>query len=112
MHAAGLPGRQAAQAFRLIYDYTFGFALADPASPTEQRLRPDSNSNHSSAPCLTAVSPPWPRTASTPGPTTASSASPSVSTLSSAACRPKLRDYEMRKLTVTWANDTRGKLAF
>jgi AcrR family transcriptional regulator len=38
MHAAGLSGRQAAQAFRLIYDYTLGFALADPASPAEQRL--------------------------------------------------------------------------
>jgi Tetracyclin repressor-like, C-terminal domain len=38
MHAAGLPGRQAAQAFRLIYDYTLGFALADPASPAERRL--------------------------------------------------------------------------
>ena len=37
MHAAGLPGRQAAQAFRLIYDYTLGFALADPASPAERR---------------------------------------------------------------------------
>ena len=36
--AAGLPGRQAALAFRLIYDYTLGFALADPASPAEQRL--------------------------------------------------------------------------
>ena len=39
LHAAGLPGRQAALAFRLIYDYTLGFALADPASPAEQRLR-------------------------------------------------------------------------
>jgi AcrR family transcriptional regulator len=39
LHAGGLPGRQAAQAFRLIYDYTLGFALADPASPAEQRLR-------------------------------------------------------------------------
>jgi AcrR family transcriptional regulator len=37
--AAGLPGRQAALAFRLIYDYTLGFALADPTSPAEQRLR-------------------------------------------------------------------------
>jgi AcrR family transcriptional regulator len=37
-HAAGLPGRQAALAFRLIYDYTLGFALADPTSPAEQRL--------------------------------------------------------------------------
>ena len=39
LHAAGLPGRQAALAFRLIYDYTLGFALADAASPAEQRLR-------------------------------------------------------------------------
>ena len=39
LHAAGLSGRQAALAFRLIYDYTLGFALADPASPAEQRLR-------------------------------------------------------------------------
>jgi AcrR family transcriptional regulator len=39
LHAAGLPGRQAALAFRLIYDYTLGFALADPGSPAEQRLR-------------------------------------------------------------------------
>ena len=35
--AAGLSGREAALAFRLIYDYTL--ALADPASPAEQRLR-------------------------------------------------------------------------
>ena len=35
---AGLPGRQAALAFRLIDDYTLGFALAGPASPAEQRL--------------------------------------------------------------------------
>jgi TetR/AcrR family transcriptional regulator, tetracycline repressor protein len=39
LHAAGLPGRKAAQAFRLIYDYTLGFAIADPTSPAEQRLR-------------------------------------------------------------------------
>jgi hypothetical protein len=38
LHAAGLPGRPAALAFRLIYDYTLGFALAGPASPAEQRL--------------------------------------------------------------------------
>ena len=37
--ATGLPGREAALAFRLIYDYTLGFALADPTSPAEQRLR-------------------------------------------------------------------------
>jgi len=37
--AAGLPGREAAQAFRLVYDYTLGFALADPTSLAEQRLR-------------------------------------------------------------------------
>jgi AcrR family transcriptional regulator len=39
LRAAGLPGRQAALAFRLLYDYTVGFALADPTSPAEQRLR-------------------------------------------------------------------------
>jgi AcrR family transcriptional regulator len=39
LHAAGLPGRQAALAFRLVYDYTAGFALADPTSPAERRLR-------------------------------------------------------------------------
>ena len=38
LHAAGLSGRQAALAFRLIYDYSLGFALAGPASPAEQRL--------------------------------------------------------------------------
>lgn len=38
LHAAALPGREAALAFRLIYDYTLGFALADPTSPAEQRL--------------------------------------------------------------------------
>ena len=37
--AAGLPGYQAALAFRLIYDYTAGFALADATSPAERRLR-------------------------------------------------------------------------
>ena len=37
--AAGLSGRQAALAFRLVYDYTAGFALADPTSPAERRLR-------------------------------------------------------------------------
>ena len=39
LHAAGLPGPQAALAFRLIYDYTLGFALSDPTSPAEQRIR-------------------------------------------------------------------------
>jgi AcrR family transcriptional regulator len=38
LHAAGLSGRQAALAFRLIYDYSLGFALAGPSSPAEQRL--------------------------------------------------------------------------
>jgi AcrR family transcriptional regulator len=37
--AAGLPAREAALAFRAIYDYTLGFALADPTSPAELRLR-------------------------------------------------------------------------
>jgi AcrR family transcriptional regulator len=39
LHAAGLPGHQAALAFRLVYDYTAGFALADPTSPAERRVR-------------------------------------------------------------------------
>jgi AcrR family transcriptional regulator len=39
LHAAGLPDRQAALAFRLIYDYTLGFALSDPTSAGEQRVR-------------------------------------------------------------------------
>jgi AcrR family transcriptional regulator len=39
LHAAGLPGRQAALAFRLIYDYTLGFALSDRTSPGEQRIQ-------------------------------------------------------------------------
>jgi AcrR family transcriptional regulator len=39
LRAAGLPGRQAALAFRLIYDYTLGFALSDRTSPGEQRIQ-------------------------------------------------------------------------
>ena len=39
LRAAGLPGRQVALAFRLIYDYTLGFALSDPTSPGEQRVQ-------------------------------------------------------------------------
>lgn len=39
LQAAGLPGRQAALAFRLIYDYTLGFALSDRTSPGEQRVQ-------------------------------------------------------------------------
>jgi AcrR family transcriptional regulator len=39
LSAAGLPARRAALAFRLVYDYTVGFALGDPTSPAEQRLR-------------------------------------------------------------------------
>jgi TetR/AcrR family transcriptional regulator, tetracycline repressor protein len=38
LRAAGLPGRPAALGFRLVYDYTVGFALGDPTSPAEQRL--------------------------------------------------------------------------
>jgi TetR/AcrR family tetracycline transcriptional repressor len=37
--AAGLPDHEAALGFRLVYDYTVGFALADPTSPAERRLR-------------------------------------------------------------------------
>jgi AcrR family transcriptional regulator len=39
LHAAGLPERQTARAFRLIYDYTIGFALGDRASVGEQRVQ-------------------------------------------------------------------------
>jgi TetR/AcrR family tetracycline transcriptional repressor len=39
LDAAGLPERQTAQAFRLIYDYTLGFALGDRSSPGEQLIR-------------------------------------------------------------------------
>ena len=39
LRASGLPGRQAGLAFRLVYDYTVGFALGDPRAPAEQRLR-------------------------------------------------------------------------
>lgn len=39
LYAAGLPERQTALAFRLIYDYTLGFALSDRTSASEQRLQ-------------------------------------------------------------------------
>ena len=38
LHQAGLPARQAILAYRLIYDYTVGFALGDGAASGEQRL--------------------------------------------------------------------------
>jgi AcrR family transcriptional regulator len=39
LHAAGMTERQTALAFRLIYDYTLGFALSDRTSASEQRLQ-------------------------------------------------------------------------
>ena len=39
LQAAGLPARETALAFRLIYDYTIGFALNDPTTPGEQRCQ-------------------------------------------------------------------------
>jgi AcrR family transcriptional regulator len=39
LHAGGLPDRQAALAFRLIYDYILGFSLSDRTSPGEQRVQ-------------------------------------------------------------------------
>jgi tetracycline repressor-like protein len=39
LHATGLPDRQAALAYRLIYDYILGFSLSDRASPGEQRVQ-------------------------------------------------------------------------
>jgi AcrR family transcriptional regulator len=41
LHAAGLAERQTALAFRLIYDYTLGFALSDRTSASEQRVQDD-----------------------------------------------------------------------
>jgi AcrR family transcriptional regulator len=40
LRAAGLPGRQAALAFRLIYDYTLGFALSDRTSASRRAAPP------------------------------------------------------------------------
>ena len=45
LHAAGMAERQAALAFRLIYDYTLGFALSDRTSASEQRLQ-DTTTRH------------------------------------------------------------------
>lgn len=39
LHESGLRERQAAWAFRLIYDDTLGFALSDPTTPSEQRVQ-------------------------------------------------------------------------
>ena len=39
LHAAGMAERQAALAFRLIYDYTLGFALSDRTTINEQRVQ-------------------------------------------------------------------------
>ena len=45
LHAAGMAERQIALAFRLIYDYTLGFALSDRTSASEQRLQ-DTTTRH------------------------------------------------------------------
>jgi TetR/AcrR family tetracycline transcriptional repressor len=39
LQAAGLAERQTARAFRLIYDYTVGFALGDPTSPGQRLIQ-------------------------------------------------------------------------
>ena len=39
LRAAGLPGRETALAFSLIYDYTLGFALSDRTTVNEQRVQ-------------------------------------------------------------------------
>jgi len=39
LRAAGLPDHQTALAFRLVYDYTLGFALSDRTSAGEQRIQ-------------------------------------------------------------------------
>ncbi len=45
LRAAGMPDRQTALAFRLIYDYIAGFSLSDPSSAAEQRVR-DATTRH------------------------------------------------------------------
>jgi AcrR family transcriptional regulator len=92
LQAAGLPGRQAALAFRLIYDYTLGFALSDPTSPGEQRVqdtatRAELHAFLRSLPASRFPALDQPPSAHTPGPTTATSSSPPASTPSSPACR-------------------------
>jgi Tetracyclin repressor-like, C-terminal domain len=68
LHAAGLPERQAALAFRLIYDYTLGFALSDRTSASEQRLQ-DTATRHKLHAFLRSLPadrfPCWPPSAST-----------------------------------------------
>jgi AcrR family transcriptional regulator len=39
LRAPGLPDHQTALAFRLVYDYTLGFALSDRTSASEQRIQ-------------------------------------------------------------------------
>jgi AcrR family transcriptional regulator len=39
LQEAGLPGRQTALAFSLVYDYTLGFALSDRTTVNEQRVQ-------------------------------------------------------------------------
>ena len=39
LREAGLPGRQTALAFSLVYDYTLGFALSDRTTVNEQRVQ-------------------------------------------------------------------------
>ena len=39
LQGAGLPDRETALAFRLIYDYTAGFSLSDPTTAAQQRTR-------------------------------------------------------------------------
>ena len=68
LHAAGMPERQAALAFRLIYDYTLGFALSDRTSASEQRLQDTATGTsctRSCGHCPPTSFPYWPPTAST-----------------------------------------------
>ncbi|MGO8956850.1 MAG: TetR/AcrR family transcriptional regulator [Streptosporangiaceae bacterium] len=39
LHDTGLPARQTAQAYSLVYDYTLGFALSDRTTVNEQRVQ-------------------------------------------------------------------------
>jgi TetR/AcrR family tetracycline transcriptional repressor len=39
LHGAGMPPQETARGFRLIYDYTIGFALSDRTTASEQRVQ-------------------------------------------------------------------------
>jgi hypothetical protein len=91
LHAAGMPGPQVALAYRLIYDYTLGFALADRTSASEQRIQDAATCTPSCARCPRTRFPSWPPSAGMYGAATPANGSPSVWTPSSTASRRHCR---------------------